>query len=310
MSTDFLSRLEREGLVARTDAPGVLMRSPAFERLIEGLRREIRHLAPDSVETQFVAPVMDRRDFERSGYLEAFPHLAGAVVRFAGDERDHRRMVQAVAEGADWSGALTSADLVLTPAACYPLYPMLRRRGRLPEGAVKLHVECQCLRCEPSVDPFRLQSFRMVEFVCVGAGGEVEADRAHWMKVAANFAHRIGLEAAIRPATDAFFGRVGALLGARQSDDCLKYELQVRVPERAASVACASFNLHCEKFGRLFELRRPDGATAESGCTGFGLERWALALYATHGLDPRQWPAGAYALTSPEPIDQRTSHDA
>ena len=34
-------------------------------------------------------PLVNRAHFERSGYLKSFPHLAGSVHSFAGDERAH-----------------------------------------------------------------------------------------------------------------------------------------------------------------------------------------------------------------------------
>jgi hypothetical protein len=37
-------------------------------------------------------------------------------------------------------------------------------------------------------------------------------------------------------------------------------------------------------------LRTASGATAHTGCVAFGVDRLALALFATHGVDLPQWP--------------------
>jgi hypothetical protein len=42
--------------------------------------------------------------------------------------------------GHDWTGALHASDLVLTPAACYPLYPLTAARGAIPAAGHKFDV--------------------------------------------------------------------------------------------------------------------------------------------------------------------------
>ena len=66
---------------------------------------------------------MSRRQLEISGYLRAFPHLLGVVSCMQGTESDIRSLV----ERPDWAGALSATELVLAPAACYPVYPMAGR---------------------------------------------------------------------------------------------------------------------------------------------------------------------------------------
>jgi seryl-tRNA synthetase len=56
--------------------------------------------------------------------------------------------------------------------------------------------------------------------------------------------------------------------------------------------AIGSSNYHEDHFGHSFDLRLADGTPAHSACVGFGLDRVALALFATHGMDPEAWPEG------------------
>ncbi len=90
----------------------------------------------------------------------------GSIHGFDGTDRDHRALLQKLDEGGDWAEGLAASDLVLLPAACYPLYPMLA--GELPEGGRLFDVLGTCFRREPSDDPARMQSFHMHEFVHVG----------------------------------------------------------------------------------------------------------------------------------------------
>ena len=48
-------------------------------------------------------------------------------------------------------------------------------------------------------------------------------------------------------------------------------------------------------FGSAFDIKLPDGETAHTACLGFGLERVVMALFKTHGFDPRQWPVAVRA---------------
>jgi seryl-tRNA synthetase len=54
----------------------------------------------------------------------------------------------------------------------------------------------------------------------------------------------------------------------------------------------ASFNYHQDHFASAYGIELQDGASAHTACLGFGLERIALALFRTHGLDPDAWPGG------------------
>ena len=55
--------------------------------------------------------------------------------------------------------------------------------------------------------------------------------------------------------------------------------------------ANATANDHLDHFSEPFSITTADGRQAHSTCTAFGMERTALALFATHGLDPDGWPS-------------------
>jgi len=56
-------------------------------------------------------------------------------------------------------------------------------------------------------------------------------------------------------------------------------------------LACGSINLHGNFFGTRFEIVGAEGEPASTGCVGLGIERWVLACFSQHGLDPDRWPA-------------------
>jgi aspartyl-tRNA synthetase len=51
-----------------------------------------------------------------------------------------------------------------------------------------------------------------------------------------------------------------------------------------------SFNYHQDHFGLTWDLETETGEPAHTGCVAFGMDRLAVALFATHGLDVAAWP--------------------
>ena len=111
------------------------------------------------------------------------------------------------------------------------------------------------------------------------------------MTRAPGFAGQLGLPARIDHASDPFFGRGGKLMAVSQVEQQLKFELLVPVRSAEEPTACMSFNYHRDHFGTTWNLRTAAGETAHTGCVAFGIDRLALALFATHGLDLPRWPA-------------------
>ena len=270
---------------------GVYARSGAFESVIDGLSALIsRHREPGTEVLRF-PPVMSRQHLERSGYLKSFPHFLGCVCCLGGSEAEVRGAVDRFEVGSDWTPGLSAADLVLTPAACYPVYPLAGGRGVVPASGLKFDVLSDCFRREPSKEPDRLQSFRMREYVFIGVPELVDAFRRRWLNWAPDFAGRLGLSCRIEHASDAFFGRGGKLMAMSQIEQALKFELLVPVRSAEQPTACMSFNYHRDHFGNVWNLRDADGRIMHTACVAFGMDRLALALFATHGLNLVSWPA-------------------
>ena len=114
-------------------------------------------------------PVVSRALIEKSGYLKSFPHLLGCVCALGGGDAAIGAAVDRFEAGGTWTDGLQASDLVLAPAACYPVYPLAARRGPIPRDGLIFDVASDCFRREPSRDLDRLQSFRMREFVFIGA---------------------------------------------------------------------------------------------------------------------------------------------
>jgi seryl-tRNA synthetase len=282
--------LTLQALFQSSGVDGVRARTQLFERAVEGLTGLISRLrAPDAEVLRF-PPVTNRAHIEKSGYLHSFPHLLGAVCCLHGGEGEIRAAISG-AGAKEWVAATTPTDLVLTPAACYPLYPLVASRGAIAAGGLVFDVASDCFRHEPSQDIDRFQSFRMREFVCMGTPDQVVKFREEWMARGPEFADLLGLPHTIEGASDPFFGRTGKLLAMSQIEQAAKFELLIPVRPGEQPTACMSFNYHRDHFGTKWGLQTEAGEVAHTGCTAFGIDRLALALFSTHGLDLAAWPA-------------------
>jgi seryl-tRNA synthetase len=280
-----------EALLLPSGIDGVYARTATFEQVINGLIDLISQYRDPNTEVLRFPPVMSRRQVEKSGYLKSFPHFLGCVSCLTGEEPEVRAAVDRHEAGEDWTPSLAAADLVLSPAACYPVYPLAASRGDLPADGLLFDVACDCFRREPSKMLDRLQSFRMREYVQIGTPEQIDAFRRRWMKLAEGFAARLGLSWRIDYASDPFFGRGGKLMAASQVEQALKFELLIPVHSAEQPTACMSFNYHRDHFGSTWNIRTATGDVAHTGCVAFGMDRLALALFATHGLDFARWPA-------------------
>jgi seryl-tRNA synthetase len=288
----FLDGLIGKGLLIETGVDGLYGRSGIFEDVVSRFDSLIsRFGASDHAEIIRFPPGMNRALFEKSGYLKSFPQLAGTIHSFDGNDRQHGELLAKLEASEDWTATQKATDVVLAPAACYPLYPVVARRGRLPDKGGIFDLNSYCFRHEPSKDPARMQMFRMREYVRIGTPDQVTDFRATWLERGQKLITALGLPFHIDVANDPFFGRAGRMMASSQRDQKLKFELLVAIESIEKPTACLSFNYHQDHFGSLWGIETAVGETAHTACVGFGMERVALALFKHHGFDPDIWPS-------------------
>jgi seryl-tRNA synthetase len=288
--TEFRNALLSAGLLIEMGVPGVYGHGAVFEDVRSQLDALLtREAAASGAERLRFPPVLSRRHFESSGYLGSFPHLSGTVYAFDGNEKDAAEQEALARDHDDWGAHQRMTDLVLMPAACYPVYPAIAARGRLPAGGVFVDAGGSWVfRHEPSDDPARRQIFHQHELVRIGEPEIVLEWRDEWARRGVEILEGLGLDVELDTANDPFFGRRGRMLASSQRELSLKLELLTQIAGPTPT-AVASFNHHQDHFGVTYGIELADGSTAHTSCIGFGHERIVLALLKRHGLDPEAW---------------------
>ena len=278
-------------LLVPMGVPGLYGRGRDFEHVIDRfdaiVTREGAKLRP---EVMRFPPIFNRANYEQIDHINNFPDLMGSVHTFTGNEREHRELLGKFERKEDWSRDLAPARVMMTPAICYPLYPTAAGTT-LPDGGRRVDLQGYAFRHEPSPDPARMQIFRMHEFVRLGTAEQALEHRAFWLDKGAEIFNSVGLAVETVVANDPFFGRGGKVQKAIQREQALKFEFVIPICSAEKPTAIGSCNYHVDHFGVAFGIRTAAGEVAHSACVGFGLERIALALFKTHGLEIGRWPA-------------------
>lgn len=291
-----LNQMIAAGHLVPTGVDGLYGRSGVFEDVIARFEALVTEIGgDDGAEVLRFPPAVTRSLLQTSGYMKSFPQLAGTVHSFCGSDADHAALLEKIDAGEDWTKDQCCTDVALTPAACYPLYPMLAAQGTLGSKGRLFDVQSYCFRHEPSTDPARMQLFRMREYVRAGTPEQVQSFRSQWLERAKELIGKLELPFDVVPANDPFFGRAGRMMKLSQREQGLKLEMVIPVAN-AQPTACLSFNYHQDHFASTWGVRLADGSWAHTGCVGFGLERLALALFKHHGTDVRGWPSSVRGL--------------
>ena len=244
------------GLLIASGVPGVYGLSGVFEDVVERFDQYVtRAGAPFRPEVMRFPPLVSRAHYERMDHLETFPNLMGSVHTFMGTDQEHLELMRKRAVGEDWSAALRPTEVMMTPAACYPLYPTAA--GVLPQEGRTVDLRSFVFRHEPSIDPARMQIFRMHEYVRLGTPAQALEHRDDWLERGQDMLRAVALDARPVVANDPFFGRGGRVMAAMQREQSLKYELVVPISSPETPTAIASCNYHLDHFGA--DVRHQDG---------------------------------------------------
>ena len=242
--------------------------------------------------------LVDADTLKQAGYIDSHPN----AVTFIGnvledfDAIEEFRVANSCSEGALLPPLehVHVDTMCLNPAACIPCYPTLT--GKKIESG-----EChswlgRVFRYESrNISGLeRLYEFNVRELVFVGDEAFAQQSREKSLEAVEELIEFFDLDAVIQTATDPFFATVSAARKFWQQAQEVKNEIQIPVAQpdgSKKSMACGSINLHGNFFGTQFDIQCANGEPANTGCVGLGIERWVLACFSQHSLDPSRWPS-------------------
>ncbi len=263
----------------------------SFEARLRAAFQPERRRFPALVSPQLLA---------RCGYFESHPNALSFVSHLV-DDFDEIEAFRVANQGRDDGVYITKAQAFalprrcLNPAACFPCYEALAGQ-RIREGGQTFTWRGRVFRHESSnvcgLD--RLWEFNVRELVFLGDEAFNLSMRQRAIACIQAIVADWDLDARIETATDPFFATVNAAKAFWQKSMDVKYEVKLPLAPLADGkprfLAAGSINLHGPFFGNRFGIADASGQPAHTGCVGFGLERWVLALFSQHGFEPADWP--------------------
>ena len=273
---------------------------PLMRTVVEALGALIsRHRGIRRRSPSFSAGRQPRADRE-VGLSQELPASARLRLRAraAASARSARRSI-ASTPAETWTDALCSRAISCSrrPPAI-PLYPIAAARGAVPGRRADLR---RRLRLLPPRAVARHRPAAVVPHARIRLHRRARAGRGVPRRLEGarrESPTRSASPIAVEPASDPFFGRGGAMVGRSQV-------------AAGAEVRAAGPGALGGRADRLHELQlpsrpfRPDlghrnaaGEPAHTACVAFGMDRLAVALFATHGADPAQWPAAVRTALS------------
>lgn len=278
---------------ADTSAESRYATSDSFEIVLHSVRMAIRAWGlSHGAEMLSFPPIINLPDLYKSGYIASFPNLVGAIHCLDHVSTTDPRFSMHEFTLPEWSSACGCTEFAMTPAACYPIYPIAAATGALPQAGKHYGAFSYCFRREPSQESARLQAFRMQELIYLGEQSQVLDFRREAIAFAEELARSCGLEPLVKVAHDPFFGRAAKLIADIQIKNEEKFEMIFDLGPGQEEVACMSFNYHAARFGEVYAIKQSCGLAAHSTCFAVGLERYVMALLRRHGFDLEQWPVG------------------
>ena len=299
------AELKKRGWVIEEGRGQVILRGPAMNalRAFDEDCRTVIGMNAFGAGEEIYPTLIPAKTLGRCGYFSSFPQSVSMVTHLVEDYDRIEQFRQANAETTDLTvpdkGAFTTPEACLSPAVCYHCY-RAREGSTLADCNV---VTCvgKCFRYESTniTGLDRLWDFTMREVVFVGSETQVTENRKRGIDLVMEQLDRWDIECQIETANDPFFSAAYATKTYYQVRSDLKYEMRLAVePDEkggARTIACGSFNLHENFFGKTFSITAGDSQPAFTGCVAWGLERWVLACFTQHGFDPARWPADVRA---------------
>ena len=240
---------------------------------------------------EYLYPTMiDMKTVDKCGYMNNSPHMLFFINQLHNDIDNYVSFKKSYNKNKTINKTfLKNIDYCLPPTMCYHTYRQLE--GKKINNSIYTS-KGKSFRYENKYANTieRLWDFTIRETVFFGSYAFVSEIKNKIMEFVRNLVNELNLTGFCRNANDPFFMDENAAHNAKfQKKLNSKIELCLNI-QTNKTIAVGSINYHDSFFCRNFDIKKDGEGEFVSGCTGFGLERFAYAFICQHGFDINQWP--------------------
>lgn len=227
-------------------------------------------------------------------YLTSFPQN----LHFVGEIPHALKTLEQVKKSDHIEDIVRLSPYALTPAVCFHCYAELS--GHQLNQPVMLTALGVCHRHEASwrVGKHRLSEFSVREIALFGDNTYINEKRTAIYEEAWEFFRSLGFAGKIENASDPFYFSEDSAKRQHQIMGNMKYELVVDLGEFGGAFSVSSSNDMGDSLCKSFEIHDKDGKPLNSGCVGFGIDRWVYALLSAYGPESDTWPPSVKKILS------------
>ena len=288
---DFLKQVLSSNVVESLGLADIVIKDPLVT-LVRAVDYTIRDLAKKFESQEYAySNILPVNYLESLHHFDTSPQNSMFITHMVPDSEVANQFIQETVKHngiiPKRDGFLSGTTHALSPAVCYHVY--LHLRNSVLKQDLMITTAGRNYRYEGQ-NAFlleRLWDFSAREIVFIGSPDFVRNTRSLLIEESQRILAEFELDGHIENCNDALFLRGDS--HKFDLDPNPKYELRLKLPYKDSHFSCGSFNVHGNIFGLRNNITNPQGDYLWSGCVAFGLERWAWAIIAQHGIDTTKW---------------------
>jgi len=229
-------------------------------------------------------------EYQKTGYIKRTPQYALFCCSPYENIDLLENLNSKVSEGSA-KDILKEPEYSLSPSACFHTY--IQYKNKVLSSPKIISFTQNVFRNEGRLnysDFGRLRDYHVREIVFIGDTHYVECNRRLLLDKTITFLKDLDLDGDISVASDPFILPKMQKFKKIQLEEKSKYELHLYCNEHK-KISVASFNLHGKAFTDPFHIKVKGVTNCQTGCIGFGIERWILAFLSQYGFQTENWPA-------------------
>ena len=180
-------------------------------------------------------------------------------------------------------------EYIQNPSTCFHCYSIRENKNISSNIAISAITKCNRYEASNNDNFERLLEFYLREVIFLGSSRYISKTRKETLDLTKKLSHRWDIAGKIVSSNDPFFTNDYKSKSFFQLKLNLKYEFKCDLPFLNRKVSIMSSNVHGDTFSKNFKIKNKN-KFLQTGCMGFGLERFAMVIIAQHGLDKNKWP--------------------